>query len=47
MNSPLLLDKKEQARQQFHEKWPAMKPIVIKILKQKGVTKAEWQDLFW
>jgi hypothetical protein len=24
-----------------------MKPIVIKILKQKGVTKAEWQDLFW
>ena len=47
MASPLLLNKKEQLREQFDGKWPGMKPIVIKILKQKGVTKAEWQDLFW
>jgi cullin-5 len=47
MASPLLLNKKDQAKEQFDGKWPGMKPIVIKILKQKGVTKAEWQDLFW
>ena len=47
MASPLLLNKKEQAKEQFDGKWPGMKPIVIKILKQRGVTKAEWQDLFW
>ena len=41
MNSPLLLNKKDQAKEQFDGKWPGMKPIVIKILKQKGVTKAE------
>lgn len=47
MNSPLLLDKKAKVKELFSEKWPGMQPIVVKILKQKGVTKAEWQDLFW
>lgn len=47
MASPLLLDKKHQARQQFDDKWPGMKPTVVKILKQLGVSTVEWQDLFW
>lgn len=45
--STLLLTKKEQTKEQFAGKWPDMRPIVVKILKQKGVTKGEWQDLFW
>lgn len=42
-----MLTKKEQTKEQFAGKWPDMRPIVVKILKQKGVTKGEWQDLFW
>ena len=29
MNSPLLLNKKDQAKEQFDGKWPGMKPIVM------------------
>lgn len=31
----------------FEEKWPAMRPTVLKLLRQECVTRAEWQDLFW
>lgn len=31
----------------FEEVWPAMRPIVLKVLKQEPVTQAEWQDLFY
>lgn len=30
----------------FEEKWPSMRPIVLKLLKQETVTQTEWQDLF-
>lgn len=31
----------------FEDIWPAMRPIVLKVLKQEPVTQAEWQDLFY
>ncbi|XP_037804406.1 cullin-5-like isoform X1 [Penaeus monodon] len=31
----------------FEEKWPAMRPTVLKLLRQECVSRAEWQDLFW
>lgn len=31
----------------FEDKWPAMRPIVLKLLQQEAVTQAEWQDLFY
>lgn len=31
----------------FEDKWPCMRPIILKLLKQEPVTQAEWQDLFY
>ncbi|XP_050706586.1 cullin-5-like isoform X2 [Eriocheir sinensis] len=31
----------------FEEKWPTMRPTVLKLLRQEPVSRAEWQDLFW
>lgn len=31
----------------FEEKWPKMRPTVLKVLKQEPVTQMEWQDLFY
>lgn len=31
----------------FEEVWPAMRPIVLKVLKQEPVSQSEWQDLFY
>lgn len=31
----------------FEDKWPSMRPIVLKLLQQEPVTQAEWQDLFY
>lgn len=31
----------------FEDKWPAMRPIILKLLQQEPVTQAEWQDLFY
>ncbi len=31
----------------FQEAWPKMQPVVVKLLKQQPITRAEWQDLFW
>jgi len=31
----------------FEEKWPGMRPIILKLLQQEPVTQKEWQDLFY
>ncbi|MPC51767.1 Cullin-5 [Portunus trituberculatus] len=31
----------------FEEKWPTMRPTVLKLLRQECVSRSEWQDLFW
>jgi hypothetical protein len=31
----------------FEDKWPAMRPIILKLLQQEPVTKHEWQELFY
>jgi cullin 5 len=31
----------------FEDKWPQMRPVVLKLLKQESVSQAEWQDLFY
>lgn len=31
----------------FEDKWPCMRPTILKLLKQEPVTQAEWQDLFF
>ncbi|XP_013403500.1 cullin-5-like [Lingula anatina] len=38
---------KSQGQLQFEDKWPSMRPTVLKLLRQEPVTRAEWQDLFW
>ncbi|GAB1607667.1 cullin-5-like [Argonauta hians] len=37
----------KQGQSQFEEKWPTMRPTVLKLLRQERVTKGEWQELFW
>lgn len=31
----------------FEDKWPQMRPTLLKLLRQLGVSRSEWQDLFW
>ena len=31
----------------FEEKWPSMRPTILKLLRQEAVSKTEWHDLFW
>lgn len=31
----------------FEEKWPSMRPVVLKLLKQEPVSQQEWQELFY
>ena len=38
---------KGQGSTKFADRWPEMKPVVLKLLKQEPVTRREWQDLFW
>ncbi|XP_012219045.1 cullin-5 isoform X2 [Linepithema humile] len=38
---------KDKAQFTFEDKWPYMRPIILKLLKQEPVTQAEWQDLFY
>ncbi|XP_045196668.2 cullin-5-like isoform X1 [Mercenaria mercenaria] len=37
----------KQGQSQFEEKWPSMRPSVLKLLRQEPVTRSEWHDLFW
>ncbi|XP_032673281.1 cullin-5 isoform X4 [Odontomachus brunneus] len=38
---------KDKSSFTFEDKWPCMRPIILKLLKQEPVTQAEWQDLFY
>ncbi|KAK0162294.1 hypothetical protein PV327_008643 [Microctonus hyperodae] len=38
---------KDRSQCPFEDKWPCMRPIILKLLKQEPVTQAEWQDLFY
>ena len=37
----------ERSNASFEEKWPSIRPTVLKLLRQESVTREEWQDLFW
>jgi len=37
----------QQGQLQFEDKWPLMRPTVLKLLHQEPVSRNEWQDLFW
>lgn len=38
---------KEKGTQTFEDKWPSMRPIVLKLLQQESVSQNEWQNLFY
>ncbi|XP_065907463.1 cullin-5-like [Dysidea avara] len=46
-SSGLLKSQSDNKQSQFQEKWPNMKPVVLKLLRQQHVSRDEWQDLFW
>ena len=31
----------------FEDKWPSMRPTILKLLRQEAVSRSEWHDLFW
>ena len=31
----------------FEDKWPSMRPTILKLLRQAAVSRSEWHDLFW
>lgn len=37
----------DKGQLQFEEKWPAMRPYILKLLQQEPVTQQEWQELFY
>lgn len=37
----------EKGQLLFEDKWPSMRPIVLKLLQQEPVSQLEWQDLFY
>ncbi|KAK6636642.1 Cullin-5 [Polyplax serrata] len=37
----------DKAQLSFEDKWPGMRPIILKLLQQEPVTQKEWQDLFY
>ena len=45
--SGLLKNQSDNKHSQFQEKWPKMRPVVLKLLRQQHVSRDEWQDLFW
>jgi len=38
---------KEGNQPTFQERWPNMRPTILKLLRQESVPRAEWQELFW
>ncbi|KAL3243637.1 hypothetical protein MRX96_020226 [Rhipicephalus microplus] len=38
---------KEKPQLQFDERWPKMRPTILKLLHQDPITRDEWQGLFW
>ncbi|KAI4488508.1 hypothetical protein M0802_011548 [Mischocyttarus mexicanus] len=39
--------KQDKTQFTFEDKWPCMRPIILKLLKQEPVTQTEWQDIFY
>ncbi|XP_041351590.1 cullin-5-like isoform X1 [Gigantopelta aegis] len=37
----------QQGQCRFEDKWPSMRPTVLKLLRQEAVTRDEWHGLFW
>ncbi|EEC20228.1 cullin, putative, partial [Ixodes scapularis] len=37
----------EKSQLQFDERWPKMRPTILKLLHQDPITRTEWQGLFW
>lgn len=38
---------KDKGQLVFEDKWPSMRPTILKLLRQDSVTRSEWHDLFW
>ncbi|PSN34374.1 Cullin-5 [Blattella germanica] len=38
---------KDKGQPMFEDKWPGMRPIILKLLQQEPVTQSEWQELFY
>lgn len=38
---------KDKNQLSFEDKWPSMRPTILKLLRQEAVTRGEWHDLFW
>lgn len=38
---------KDKGQLSFEDKWPSMRPTILKLLRQEAVNRAEWHDLFW
>lgn len=38
---------KDKSQLCFEDKWPSMRPTILKLLRQDAVSRAEWHDLFW
>ena len=45
LRDTMLKDKSQQLS--FEDKWPMMRPTILKLLRQEPVSRAEWHDLFW
>lgn len=38
---------KDKSQPVFEDKWPSMRPTILKLLRQEAVSRVEWHDLFW
>jgi len=38
---------KDKQQPVFEDKWPNMRPTILKLLRQEAVSRVEWHDLFW
>ena len=38
---------KDKNQLSFEDKWPKMRPTILKLLRQDTVSRSEWHDLFW
>ena len=38
---------KDKGQLSFEDKWPSMRPTILKLLRQETVSRSEWHDLFW
>lgn len=39
--------RQQQGQCKFEDKWPLIRPTVLKLLRQESVLRPEWTDLFW